>query len=62
MTDFIALYRGKTVAEAELVAVSADTQLVRRFFAHLLGEHTEDEETRVLEANHQAVLELVRGD
>lgn len=38
MADFIALYRGRTVAEAELVAVSAESCLVRKFFAEVLGE------------------------
>jgi hypothetical protein len=38
LADFVALYRGRTVAEAELVAVSAESSLVRKFFAELLGE------------------------
>ena len=38
MADFVALYRGRTVAEAELVAVTAESSLVQRFFAELLGE------------------------
>ncbi len=38
LADFIALYRGHTVADAELVAVSAESSLVRKFFAELLGE------------------------
>ena len=62
LTEFIALYRGKTVAEAKLVAVSADTQLVRRFFAHLMGESTEGEKTKSPEIRHPTSLELVRGD
>jgi hypothetical protein len=56
LADFIALYRGRTVAEAELVAVSAEERLVRQFFAELLGEskvehkdHDTDEPTAVLE-------------
>ena len=44
MADFVALYRGRTVAEAELVAVSAESQLVRRFFSELLGETTAEPE------------------
>jgi hypothetical protein len=57
LTDFIALYRGRTVAEAELVAVSAESSLVRKFCAALLGEREHEPEdtcgeqpTRVLEA------------
>ena len=38
LADFIALYRGRTVSEAELVALSAEQHVVRRFFAELLGE------------------------
>jgi hypothetical protein len=38
LTDFVALYRGRTVAEAELVAVSAESTLVRKLFAELIGE------------------------
>ena len=60
MADFIALYRGHTVSDAELVAVSAEPRLVRRFFAELLGENDESEvsggEART------ATLELVRGE
>ncbi len=44
MTNFIALYRGRTVADAELVAVSAEPGVVARFFEELLGESPEYEE------------------
>ena len=57
MADFVALYRGRTVAEAELVAVTAESSLVQRFFAELLGvsEHQpkdtcSEKPARVLEA------------
>ena len=57
LADFVALYRGRTVAEAELVAVTAESSLVQRFFAELLGvsEHQPkdpcvEKPTRVLEA------------
>jgi hypothetical protein len=42
LADFVALYRGPTVAEAELVAVSAEQRIVHRLFAELLG-HSEAE-------------------
>lgn len=45
MSDFIALYRGRTVAEAELVAVTAEPRLVRRFFSELLGASEEEQAT-----------------
>ena len=38
MADFVALYRGRTVSEAELIVVSAEPRLVRRFFSALLGD------------------------
>jgi hypothetical protein len=38
VSDFVALYRGRTVSDAQLVAVSAEPQLVRRFFKELLGK------------------------
>jgi hypothetical protein len=38
LTDFVALYRGRTVSEAQLVAVSAEPRLVRRFFVDLLDD------------------------
>jgi hypothetical protein len=57
LADFVALYRGRTVAEAELVAVTAESSLVQRFFAELLGvsEHLPkdtcgEKPARVLEA------------
>jgi hypothetical protein len=57
LADFIALYRGRTVAEAELVAVSAESCLVQKFFAEMLGEAEHqpkdpcvEKPTRVLEA------------
>jgi hypothetical protein len=41
LTDFVAIYRGRTISEAELLAVTAERQLVRCFFAKLLGEEPE---------------------
>ena len=42
-TTFIALYRGRTVGDARLVAVSSDHSIVERFFRELAGEVTEAE-------------------
>jgi len=61
LADFVALYRGRTVSDAELVAVSAEQYLVRQFFAKLLGEsrsESEDDDTKRL----PAVLEVVRDE
>jgi hypothetical protein len=60
LSDFIALYRGRTVSDAELVAVSAEPRLVRRFFAELLGENEKSEVSG--EVARTATLELVRGE
>lgn len=61
MADFVALYRGRTVSEAELVAVSAEQRLVRRFFAELLGEPASEEKTEDRERT-VPTLEVVRDD
>jgi hypothetical protein len=60
LTDFVALYRGPTVAEAELVAVSAEQRIVRRLFAELLGEIEAESEA---DARKQfPFLEVVRDE
>jgi hypothetical protein len=42
-TNFLALYRGQTVSEARLVAVTADPELVGRFIDELAGEGDKEE-------------------
>jgi hypothetical protein len=59
LSEFVALYRGRTVSGAELVAVSAEPRLVRRFFAELLDE---SEKSETSEEPRAATLELVRGE
>ncbi len=61
MADFVALYRGKTVSEAELVAVSAESSRVPKFFAELLGdsEHKSNDTYSEISAK---VLEAVRDE
>ncbi len=49
MAAFIGLYRGRTISDAELVALSADPQIVQKFLAELLGEEQKHEDTRRLE-------------
>ena len=61
MSDFIALYRGRTVAEAELVAVTAEPRLVRRFFSELLVA-PEEEQAAEKPKHESPVLEVVRGE
>lgn len=38
-TAFIALYRGRTIGDARLIAVSSDHSIVERFFRELAGEN-----------------------
>jgi hypothetical protein len=61
LTDFVALYRGRTVSEAELVAVSAEPQLVKRFFEELLARPQPDDKAGDGE-RRALVLEVVRDD
>lgn len=60
MAQFIALYRGRTVSEAELVAVCSEESIVRKFFEELLGEGTSGSEA----GNSEEVkrLAVVHGD
>jgi hypothetical protein len=60
MSEFVALYRGRTVSDARLVAVSAEPKLVRRFFAELL-EDNDVSGGRGKECSTPP-LELVRGE
>jgi hypothetical protein len=60
LTDFVALYRGRTVAEAELIAVSAEERLVRRFFVELLGGSDEKQDGDA--ETPPACIELVRNE
>jgi len=61
LADFVALYRGRTVAEAELIAVSAEPHLVRRFFSALRGE-LEAEETTEEPEHTSPGREVLHGD
>lgn len=61
MTAFVALYKGRTITEAELVAVSAEPCLVHRFFTELVGEQEPEQDLEITE--HAApVLEVVGED
>ena len=57
-TDFLALYRGQTVSEARLVAVTADPVLVARFIKGLSDEEVAEEPT----ATDPEPLRLISGD
>lgn len=62
MTDtaFIALYRGRTVGNARLLAVSSEPEIVRRFIRELAGETGEQEAQD--EPAERKPLCVVRGD
>jgi hypothetical protein len=57
LTNFIALYRGHSVSDAELVAVMAEPRLVRRFFVELLGGEPETDDSK-----QSPLLEVVRDE
>jgi hypothetical protein len=64
MTTFVALYRGASVGEAELVAVTADPELVLPVVDGLLVRRPRSAD-RVLNAKHRGqrhVLHLVRDE
>jgi len=46
MTQFLALYQGPTVSSAELIAISANPELLRDFGQKLLGEEQAESATR----------------
>jgi len=55
--SFVALYRGDTVADARLIAVSSDPAIVGRFIRELAGEGKKLEEPRIA-----VPLRVVRDD
>jgi hypothetical protein len=62
MATFIGLYRGESVAEARLIAVSADPGLVADVSARLLTHQQDEEADPVvarLERGRRAALRLV---
>jgi len=62
MTTFLALYRGRTVAEAKMVAVTADPSLVATVAAHLLDTpqpEGEDPVITTLEQGRRGALRLI---
>jgi hypothetical protein len=63
LTHFLLLARGETVGSAEIVAISANKNLVDKFL-HELADEAEDpaEEWDHEERDHRAQLTVVRGD
>lgn len=62
MTTFVALYRGQTVAEARLIAVSADPDLVSEVSTRLLDASVSSEDPIIqrLEHGRTAALQLLK--
>jgi hypothetical protein len=59
VAEFLALYRGRTVSEAELVAICAEPQIVRMFIEELAARPTEEDDHR---NPRSRVAELKRGE
>ena len=59
MTNFIALYRGPTVTEARLIALSSDPEIVDRFMCELAGP---DEAVERGTSAEREPLRIVRGN
>ena len=65
MVSFLALYRGRSVGEAEIVAVSTDPELVGRFADELLDEPPPSSDDPVVSAIREAErrgLRVVRDE
>ncbi|MGH7641962.1 MAG: hypothetical protein ACRENX_02930 [Candidatus Dormibacteria bacterium] len=66
MTNFLALYRGPTVSEAALVAVSADPVVVGDFAARLLARRTQvdsaDAALQGMDRARRRALRVVRAE
>lgn len=48
MVNFIALYRGRTLGDAQLVAVTSDPAIISEFARRLLAQPVSDSEDPVL--------------
>ena len=57
-TDFVALYRGTTVAEARLVAVTAEPGIVEQVIYALIGK---EKPTEAPDTDGEEPLRLVRS-
>jgi hypothetical protein len=65
MTTFLALYRGKTIAEAKMIAVTADPELVTAVATHLLDTpqpHDADPVIMTLERGRRGALRFIKQD
>lgn len=60
MTNFIALYRGPSVSEARLIAISSEPSIVDLFIRELASEQNHCQEPNTSE--ERKPLHMVRGD
>jgi len=60
MPTFLAVYRGRTVAEARMVAVSADPSLVAEVVDRLLDHSQMDDEDPVVRAIDHGRINALR--
>lgn len=60
-TTFVAIYRGQTVAEAKLIAVSADPLLVAEVSSKMLekSDGSKDQVITALEGGRRSALNLI---
>jgi len=65
MTTFLAVYRGKAIAEAKMVAVTADPELVAAVVTRLLDTpppHNADPVITSLERGRRGALRLIKQE
>lgn len=65
MVSFLALYRGRSVGDAELVAVSTDPEIVGRFADELIDERASTADDPVVSAIREAErrgLQIIREE
>lgn len=66
MTTFLALYRGATIGEAQLLAVSVEPNIVGYVASHLLDEcntrRSDDAVLGALHAGRERALQIVAAD
>jgi hypothetical protein len=58
-TNFLALYRGQTVADARMIAVTAEPEIVDQFVRSLAGERVSDQGGRPRKPRR---FEVVKGE
>lgn len=65
MPTFLAIYRGRTVADARMVAVTADPRLVADVVSQLLHDplvEDDDPIVRAIDRGRVSALRLIQGE